>query len=393
MDIMVDLASDPALTEVSLVRGGPLYRAERAVRLIQEDRWCVVRRTLVFVAVSWLPLLLITVIFNREAIRSFLVDYRVHARLCIAVPALLLGEIVMDSRLREIFGYIRRADLLDAPGMAYMDEVAKKLVRLRDGFLPELLIAILIVVRLVWRYRGLVDTTPWMGQEIGSGYRFTAAGWYGVFVSAPIFNFLLALALWRWCLWTFFAFRLSRQNLKLVAIHPDDRGGLNFLSLSIMAFAPVAFAAATVIASTWRHNVLHHGIRLLSLKLDAIVLVAIIFVIALGPLLFFVPPLTALRRVGLLDYGILGQLQSTNFQDRWVQQRAGLEGEFVLSTEINGLAGFGRKFEQIGKLLPFPATKQSLYPLAIALAIPALTVILTEIPLRIVLEDLFKALH
>jgi hypothetical protein len=45
-------------------------------------------------------------------------------------------------------------------------------------------------------------------------------------------------------------------------------------------------------------------------KLPAIVLAVIIVVVALGPLLFFVPRLTALRQKGILEYGILGQLHS-----------------------------------------------------------------------------------
>jgi hypothetical protein len=40
-------------------------------------------------------------------------DYRVHARLLIAVPTLLIGEIVMESRSREVFRYLRDSGLLD----------------------------------------------------------------------------------------------------------------------------------------------------------------------------------------------------------------------------------------------------------------------------------------
>jgi hypothetical protein len=113
----------------------------------------------------------------------------------------------------------------------------------------------------------------------------------------------------------------------------------------------------------------------------------------LGPLLFFVPRLFAPRRSGVLEYGILGQLQSTEFHKKWILHRAGHETEFFLAPEINVLAGFSNKYEKIEQLFPFPADKGSLYPLAVAVAIPALTVILTEIPFAVVLDDLFKALH
>jgi hypothetical protein len=393
MDATNDVPSTSAPAEFSFVRGGPFYRAEQAFRLINPDRWNLSRRIVVLIAISWLPLFIITALLNAGGLQSLLMDYRVHARLLIAVPVLLIGEIVMESRFRQVFSYLRESGLLDVHDMAYMDGVVANLVRLRDAYLPEIIIVALIFVRLALRYRALVDTTPWMGQELGSGYHFTVAGWYGALVSAPLFTFLLALAFWRWMLWTFFAFKLSRRNLKVVATHPDERGGLSFLAISISAFAPIVFAVCTVVGATWRHDVLGHGAHILNFKLSAIVLVVLILLIALGPLLFFVPRLAALRRSGVLEYGILGQLQSTEFQKKWILHRAGHEAEFFLAPEINILTGFGNKYEKIGRLLPFPADKGSLYGLAASIAIPALTVVLTEIPIAVVLQDLFKALR
>ena len=119
-----------------------------------------------------------------------------------------------------------------------------------------------------------------------------------------MFQFLLGLGLWEWLLWTWFAFKLSRQNLRLVPTHPDEHGGLGFLGLTAAAFAPVAFAATAVIGATWRDDILHHGARLMDFKLEAIVLLMVIVLVALGPLLFFVPRLASLRRQGILEYRI-----------------------------------------------------------------------------------------
>jgi hypothetical protein len=65
-----------------------------------------------------------------------------------------------------------------------------------------------------------------------------------VLVSAPIFQFLLGLSLWKWLLWVIFTFKLSQRNLKLIPTHPDKHGGLGFLSITPPAFAPITFAAA-----------------------------------------------------------------------------------------------------------------------------------------------------
>jgi hypothetical protein len=71
----------------------------------------------------------------------------------------------------------------------------------------------------------------------------------------------------------------------------------------------------------------------------------------------------------------------------------GHETEFLQAPESFTLADFGTAYEKIGALSSFPADKGSLYTLGAAVLIPALPVILAEIPLAVVLQDLFKALR
>jgi hypothetical protein len=204
---------------------------------------------------------------------------------------------------------------------------------------------------------------------------------------------LLGLALWKWLLWTFFAFKLSRRNLRLVPTHPDGNGGLGFLGLTAAAFAPIAFSATAVIAATWRQDILHHGAHLVNFKLPAIVLVGLTAVVALGPLAFFVPRLAGTRRKGILGYGILGQLHSAEFHEKWILLRAGHEAEFLVAPESSTLANYGHTYETIENMNSFPADRGALYTLAAAVVIPALPAILAEIPFAVVLSDLLKALR
>jgi hypothetical protein len=381
--------------EVSFVRGGPFFRAQEALGLVRPDLWNVGRRIAALIAIGWLPPLLITIFSNPGGLPSFVTAYRIHARMLVAVPALLLGEIFMESRFGAVLAHLRRAGVLEARDMAHMDAVLARLVRLRDAFLPELAVLVLLIVHTATSYRGLVglDPTAWLGQGAGADLRLTPAGWYAVLISAPLFEFLLGLGLWKWLLWTFFAFNLSRRNLKLIATHPDKHGGLGFLGLTASAFAPIAFAAVIVIGATWRHDILHHAARLMDYRMPAIVLVLIIVAIALGPLLFFVPGLMALRRTAILEYGILGQIHSAEFHEKWILHRAGHESEFLQPPESTTLANFGRNYQKIAQLNPFPADTGSLYLLAAAVAIPALPVILAVVPLSVVLRDLFHALR
>jgi len=379
--------------EESFVRGGPFFRAQQALRLIRPNQWNLTRRILTLIAIGWLPLFVFTLILNPQGLSSLIREYRLHARMLIAVPALLMGEIYMESRFRAVLRHIRQVGLLDSAGMAYMDGLILRLLRIRDAFLPEFLIFVLLVIHTVASYKGLVDATPWLAHGSGADFHLTDAGWYAVLVSAPLFQFLLGLGLWRWLMWTYFAFRLSGRDLNLIATHPDGHGGLGFLGLTASAFAPVAFAATAVIGATWRNDILRHGANLMDFKIEAIVLVLIIALIALGPLLFFVPRLAAVRRRGILEYGILGQIHSVEFHEKWILHRAGHEAEFLGAPESSTLANFGHTFEKIAHLNPFPADRGTLYVLAAAVVIPALPVVLTQIPLATVLKDLLKALR
>ena len=276
-----------------------------------------------------------------------------------------------------------------------MDGVIATLVRFRDSFLPELAVLVLLIVHThtASSYKGLVDPTPRLARGSVANLELPAAGWYTVLVSAPVFQFLLGLSLWKWLLWVVFAFKLSQHNLKLVPTHPDKHGGIGFLSLTPSAFAPITFAASAVIGATWRYDILHHGAQLKNFMLPTIALAAIVAFVPLGPLVFFVPRLSALRRKGILEYGILGQLHSAEFHQKWILHRAGHEGEFLQAPESRTLADYGQSYEKIEQLNPFPAGTQDLIPLALAIAIPACPVIIAQIPVAIVLQDLLRALR
>jgi hypothetical protein len=274
-----------------------------------------------------------------------------------------------------------------------MEDVVARLVRLRDWFLPEVAILLLVIVHTATAYRGLVDAVPWLGYGSGTEFHLTAAGWYAVVIATPVFQFLVGLGLWRWLLWTFFALKLSRTNLRLVPTHPDQHGGLGFLGLTSAAFAPIVFSATAVIAATWRNDILHHGAHLMNFTLPALALVGLIALVALGPLAFFVPRLAALRRKGILEYGILAQLHSAEFHDKWILHRAGHETEFLVAPESITLNNYGQAYEKIEEISAFLVDKGALYTLAAAVLIPALPTILAEVPIAVVLSDLLRALR
>ena len=82
-------------------------------------------------------MLVLTTLINFQGLNSLLRDYRVHARLLIAVPVLLFGELLMEARFRAVMTHIRPAHLLEAPELEYIGGVIASPVRLRDSYCPD----------------------------------------------------------------------------------------------------------------------------------------------------------------------------------------------------------------------------------------------------------------
>lgn len=380
------------LRDVSLIRGGPFYRLQQSSRLIGADDWNVGRRIVFAIAVGWVPLILMKLLFDRGNLLFVLQDYRIVSRMLIAVPVLLLAQPLMESSFRRVVGHIYDAGLLGAKDLVRMEDNIAKLIQMRDSVLPELAIIILIAIHTFVSFKTVVGDASWLAYRVGDAYHLTLSGWYAVLVSATIFQFLVGLNLWKWLLWTVFAFRVSRLNLQLVPTHPDENGGLGFLGMTPMAFMPISFSLAAVIGATFRYQILHKGAHLVSFGMPAIVFVVVIAVVALGPLIFFMPRVAALRRKGILDYAILGQMQSTEFHEKWILNRSGHEDELIDAAEISTLCDYGQAYDRIVAMKPFPTDRGALIALALSIAIPALPVVVAEIPLVVVLKQLLGAL-
>jgi hypothetical protein len=382
--------------EVSLVRGGPFYRVQEAARLVEPGRWNLGRRVIFAMAIGWLPLVLITLLFNPRAVFGLLTDYPINARLLVGVPVLLAGQAVMETAFRSLVRYIRDPDLLTPSDIDRFDHTLLQLVRLRDSAIPELLIVVAAyahVAELVQTH--LMFARPWTLAGTGADLHLSAAGWYYALVSQLLYQFLIGVSFWKWLLWWIFLFRLSRLDLQLYPTHPDQHGGIGFLGVSPIAIVPTIFAASAVIGATWRGEILRGRgtIHLMSFKLDAIMLLVVVLILALGPLVFFVPKLARLRRRGIFEYGSLAQMESKAFYDRWILHGAGREGEFPASPEASTLTDYGSSYQNIEHLQPFPYDRGTLIALILAIVIPMLPVVLTEVPLAEVFKGLLSAVR
>jgi hypothetical protein len=374
--------------EVSLIRGGPFYQAQIITRLIRPHQWNLGRRIIFAVAIGWIPLVMLTAAFAPGAVGELLTDYKVSSRMLIAVPILLFGQILMESKFRTIVSTARE-DLVARADMLRFDEILATVTRLRDSAVPELAIAVLVCLHIAFSFTGKISMAGDWAVDSG---RLSAAGWYYVVVSQLIYQFLVGLCLWKWLLWTIFVFKFSRMRLQLLASHPDKHAGMGFFGMSTLAFAPIAFAVSAAVGATWRYEILNTDASLVSFKLPATALLVLVVLLAVGPLLFFVPKLAPLRRRGILQYGSLAHLHSAEFQDKWILHREGHELELLAAPEVTTLTDMATSFRNVEDMKAIPLDKGSLMAPVIAVVIPLLPAVMAQVPLKVVLKSLLEAM-
>ena len=380
--------------DVSLIRGGPFYEAQLRTRLIHPRLWNLGRRIIFAVAIGWLPLVLLTAIFGPSAVVELLSDYKVASRMLIAVPILLFGQILMESKFRTIVSTARE-DLVAPADAPQFNEILAAIARLRDAMLPELVIAALVVLHVALSFSGKIGMAgDWavLGSTEAFGDHLSPAGWYYVVVSQFIYQFLVGLCLWKWLLWTTFVYKLSHMRLQLMVSHPDKHAGMGFLGMSTLAFAPIAFAVSAAIGATWRYQILNTDASLMSFKMPAIALLVIVGLLAVGPLLFFVPRLAPLRRKGILQYGSLAHLQSAEFHDKWILHRTGNELEFLAAPEVSTLTDLAASFQNIEDMKAVPLDKGSLMAPLVAAILPLLPAVMAQVPLKVIFKSLLEAM-
>jgi hypothetical protein len=382
-----------ALETLSLIRGGAFYRFQEVAHLIRPNQWNPVRRVFIATLVGWVPLLVLTAMSGSHAsLIALLKDYRVFARVFIAVPLLIAGQKTIEERFRLVVRHFFDAGLLRAEDVPRFRAILATIKRLKDAWFPELvLIAVGCVGGIVFVGTDLMFDAPWSFRVVGK-ISPSAAGWYFELVTQNIYMVLLGLALWRWLLYVVFFWRVSRLQLKLVPCDADQSGGLGFLGYSPTAFLPVVIAAATAVGSVLRYQALHSAFSTETLAAGLVLWVVVVLLIFVGPLVFFAPTLTHLYRVGYAEYGSLAHLQAEQFHEKWVLRRQAHLEELLAAPEMEALINLAQSVDRLRRISLIPIDRFTLIQVTMAAAVPMLPVILTQVSLSSLLKMIFRAL-
>jgi hypothetical protein len=383
--------------DFSVVLGGPLFQLVARARLSGDALELVRRRIIVISLFAWLPLLILSVLGGRawgDAVRvPFLMDIAVHVRFLLALPLLIVAELVVHQRMRPVVRQFLERGLIPDASRARFDAAMASALRLRNSVLAEVLLiafVYLVGVLYLWPQHVALNVPTWYAVPTGGGRQLSPAGWWFVYASLPLFQFILLRWYFRLFIWIRFLWQVTRSRLSLVPTHPDRAGGLGFLSLTVTAFMPLLMPHGALLAGTIANRIFFEGARLPDFKVELVVVLAFLLLVVLGPLLLFTPHLALARRVGLREYGTLAQRYVREFDDKWLRGRAPADEPLVGSADIQSLADLGNSFELVRSMRVVPFTRDVVLQLAVITLLPVVPLLLTMVSLEELLKTLLK---
>jgi hypothetical protein len=381
--------------DFSLVLGGPLFQLLRRSHLADDALMIVRQRVIVIALLAWLPLLVLSAmeghLLGRSVAVPFLLDAEVHIRFLVAMPLLIIAELVVHRRMRTLVQQFLERNLISENAMTRFEAAIASAFRLRNSVLAEVLLIAFVYgvgILIVWRQYLALDTASWYATPSIEGSKLSFAGIWYAYVSLPIFQFLLVRWYFRLFVWTRFLWQVSRLELSLVPTHPDRVGGLGFLANTVYAFALLAVAHGALLAGQLADRIFFAGAALTEFMVEIAVVVVFLLCAILGPLLVFTPQLAAAKRKGLREYGTLAERYVREFDAKWLRGGAPADEPFVGSADIQSLADLGNSYEVVRTMRFAPITKDAILRLAAAALVPMVPLLLTMMPL----EELLKIL-
>jgi hypothetical protein len=384
--------------EFSLIKGGLLFRLLVRMGLMKPDLAPLYSRAIALALLTWLPLLVLSAIQGLALGGSlkipFLYDITASVRLLLALPLLIVAERVVDSRSNEVIRHFIESGLIEDKDVPKYESIVRQVIRMVNSLPVEAVILGLVIVNSVFLRLELSGTSStWQFLVTPSLMIRTPAGWWNLVVCVPIFHFLLGRWLYRYLVWSWFLWRVSRLDLRLVPTHPDRAGGLAFLGVLQVKFCPIIFALASILSAYVGQEVLFGGAVLKQYTMMILGNALLILAIFLGPYLVFSLKLFETKRRGFLTYSSLANDYTQSFHQKWIRGGAP-EGEALLgSSDIQSLADLSNSFAVVRdmRMVPFDF-KLTILPIVACTVVPFLPLMLTVFPVEEILKKIVDIL-
>jgi len=379
--------------EFNLVGRGPSYRLALRFGFGHPDRPRRIRKVLLLVLVTWVPLVLLSLVaghaFGDRVAVALVRDPVILSRFLFVVPLLALAEVAVERSLGVQVRYFLESGIVPERETTKFEAAKAEALQLRDSVVAEgVIMALALAIGIVARVVGAVGAGESTWER--SGTSITLAGWWYILVSLPILVFYLLRWLWIFLLWTWFLFRVSRLNLRLTATHPDRAGGLGFLGWGLACFAIVLMAVSAVLSGSFAYEIVHRGSSLNNLKYHLVVFLVLALVMVHAPLLSFTWRLARYWFRRLLEFGALIGEHDRAFDEKWIKSPDVDRASLLGSPDVPSLADIAEVYEHAERMQLLPFDRKALVVMVAAALIPMIPLLSTSIRLTDILSMLGK---
>jgi len=337
-----------------------VFRPPVQMRVAGIDLMSVRSRIVVLFLLTWPPLLVLTTMSGVASGSGvgvpLLYDFVVSVRFLIAVPLVVYADALIRARATDLCRYLVVSGIVAETRRAAFEELAARFARRRDSHLARVAIAVVVVFTTAFlRFEFSGDLSTWQFVATAAVPTRSAAGWWYLFVSVPVFQWLFGVGLWRYAVWCWFLLKVSRLALVLVPTHPDRSAGLTMVGNVHQYYAMFACALSAIVSAHIGLELLKGGQSLAAFQLQAGGLLILATIGLLLPLLAFTPGLISARKQGLMQYGVLAADYTRTFHRKWIDGPDPAGGPLLGSADIQSLADLAGSFEvvQQTRIVPF----------------------------------------
>jgi len=382
--------------DFSLVLGGPLFQLFRRAHLSGDGLEFLLRRVLVSTLYAWFPLLFLSML-GGHAFRGvlkipFLYDVEAHVRFLVALPVLIIAEIVVHNRISPLVRRFVQRRIVVTEDLPRFKAAVDSALRIRNSVVVEGTLLVLVYTLGLWMWRSQValGEPTWYAMPAAEHLHLTAAGYWYVLVSIPMFQFILLRWYLRLVIWFRLLWQISRLNLHLSAAHPDRAGGIGFLGTSSYAFSPILFAQGALLSGLIASRVLYEGRALMSFKMEAAGFIGFFVLVIFGLLMMFTRRLERTKRKGSAEYGLLANQYLDGFEEKWIRGGTAETSALLGSADIQSLAGMGNAYSMVRQMRLVPFSTVDITRLAATTAAPLAPLLLTMFSVADVVKLLVK---
>lgn len=376
-------------SHLSLMTDGPLYQFYLWARLVKPILQLYKRRIIVICLFAWLPLLLLSlangVAFNNAKI-PFLWDIEVHIRFLVSLSLLLYAEIIANKQIQIIVNHFYDTTLMTSESKSIFKSIIESTKDWAHSFTAELILLVFVIII------GYAVSLHYLPNNISTWYttqnnQLNLAGLWYIFVSLPIFQFILLRWYYRLILWYRFIWKVSRLPLQLNSLHPDKAGGLGFLINSAYAFEPFLLAHSFLLAGMIFNRIWLNNATLLEFRGEIIFMWLFLVLLPLTPLMFFIPALAKTKRLGTLAYDKLADKYVSDFSKKWMNPSAN-DKALLGTSDIQSLADLGNSFNISADMRITPFNKHNIFLIFILTSLPLLPLIIFAMPVEKIISQL-----